>query len=279
MITTSIKYFKENVYIPKLRIPNQNIEFKDYKNIDYNDIIIKELGDDGNLILHMGIILPNDNAVNNGITFDIQLIKDELYHPHLEIARVLQKQGLGYKILLKFIKEFGHIYVTEARTLNKKEIPTIINKLKNESFIEHYKTNIGGELFVLNTNPDKNYLLDKYTDNIQENIKLYYSTSIPISISHFIELEVEERENYDIDEVNEWINKYNINDSTKLIWVSDKPYIAARYSMPAENWDNAEEIYNRNKNNYELNTYTSNDGIIIQESNDGDDGYLMILNK
>lgn len=160
---TSIKLFKENVYIPKLRIPNQDVPYKDYKNISYKDIVIDELGDDGNLILHMGIILPTDTSVNTGIALDIQLIKEELYHPHLEIARILQGQGLGYKILLKFIEEFGHIYVTEARTLNKKEIPAIIKKLKSEGFIEHYKTNIGGELFILNSNPNKNYLIDKYT--------------------------------------------------------------------------------------------------------------------
>ena len=54
---TSIKIFKEQIYIPKLRIPNENISVKDYKNINWNDIQIEELGDDGNNILHIGIIL------------------------------------------------------------------------------------------------------------------------------------------------------------------------------------------------------------------------------
>jgi len=119
----------------------------------------------------------------------------------------------------------------------------------------------------------------KYIKFYEDFNKIFYSTSSPITISEFIETEVDERGNYDIDDVNEWISKYGIKSNTNLIWVSDKPYIAARYSMPAEEWDDAEDIYNSDKDSYKVDIFTNDDGTIIDESNDGDDGYLMILNK
>jgi hypothetical protein len=90
------------------------------------------------------------------------MINDELYHPHIHIAKNLQGQGIGFKVLLKFIHEFGHMYVTEARTLNKEEIPKIMSKLKGDASIETYKTKSGGVLFILKTNPDKDNLISKY---------------------------------------------------------------------------------------------------------------------
>lgn len=48
--------------------------------------------------------------------------------------------------------------------------------------------------------------------------------------------------------------------------------------MPASGWDNAERIYNVNPNDYNVVTIPIRAGIIINESDDGDDGFLMILN-
>ena len=105
----------------------------------------------------------------------------------------------------------------------------------------------------------------------------YYTTSNPITLNEFIETEVNDRENYEIDEVNNWIKKYKISTNDYLIWVSTKPHIAARYEMPASDWDNCEEIYNNNPEDYYINTIKSDDGILISESDDGDDGFLFIL--
>jgi len=162
---TNIKLFKENIYVPKLRLPNENIKYSDYTNVDFNDIELIDLGNDGNNIIHLGVKFPNDQKVNDGIAFDIQMIFGELYHPHLHIAEILKHQGIGFKVVKKFIYDFGHMYVTEARTLNKKEIPVIINKLNSDSNIEHYKTNSAGDLFILSSNPDKDYLFDRYVTN------------------------------------------------------------------------------------------------------------------
>lgn len=105
----------------------------------------------------------------------------------------------------------------------------------------------------------------------------YYTTAEPMSIDDFIEIEVEDRENYDIDDVNEWISKYKIESDTKLLWVATTPHIAARYQMPAEDWDNAKEIYEENPDDYKVETVSSKSGTIIEESDDGDDGFVFIL--
>jgi len=165
MITTINEYklyLEEFKLIPGLRLPNENVEYKDYKNVNFNDIELTEEGDDGYSIMFIGVKLPGEELPNPGIILDIQIINDELYHPHRHIAKKLQGQGLGYKMTLKFIHEFGHIYTSKGRTLNDKEVPKMAEKLKNEPNIEHYQTKSNGDLFILKTDPNKNYLIEKY---------------------------------------------------------------------------------------------------------------------
>lgn len=110
--------------------------------------------------------------------------------------------------------------------------------------------------------------------------KEYYTTAkISFTIIDFIETEVEDRDNYDIKDVNEWISKYHIKKNDKLIWVATKPWIAARYLMNAADWDDAEKFYELNKEKYdkEINVYKANQGTIIEESDDGDGGYLFLF--
>lgn len=114
----------------------------------------------------------------------------------------------------------------------------------------------------------------KKFENFNDN---YYTTSRPMTINDFIEIEVKERNNYDVDEVNNWIKKYNITEDSILIWVTKKPHIAASYQMNASDWDNAEEIYNKNPNNYNVQTIKSNKGFLIPESNDGNEGFIFIF--
>ena len=100
-----------------------------------------------------------------------------------------------------------------------------------------------------------------------------------MNINKFIDIEVIERENYEIDDVNEWIEKYNITDNTDIIWVSTLPYIAVRYEMESGDWDNAEEIYNNDPSKYDIQILDSTQGFIITESDDGDDGFLFVFNR
>jgi hypothetical protein len=107
----------------------------------------------------------------------------------------------------------------------------------------------------------------------------YYTTSRPMTINNFIEIEVEERDNYEIDEVVNWIKKYKITENDKLIWVAMKPYIAARYEMSAEDWDYAEEIYNKKPNDFNVEIIKSNKGFLISETDDGDEGFIFVFHQ
>jgi hypothetical protein len=107
----------------------------------------------------------------------------------------------------------------------------------------------------------------------------YYTTSAPMDIDQFKETEVEERGNYTKGQVNKWVKTYGVTKDSSLLWVSTKPHIAARYQMDAGDWDNCEKIYNADKDKYDVRTVPANDGIVIPGSDDGDDGYVMILSK
>jgi hypothetical protein len=105
----------------------------------------------------------------------------------------------------------------------------------------------------------------------------YYTTSRVMNIEEFIDIEVNDRENYTIEDIKGWIEKYNINDNDSLIWVATEPYIAARYQMLAQDWDRAEEVYNENPDEYGVEIITATDGFIIPESDDGDNGYIFVI--
>jgi len=105
----------------------------------------------------------------------------------------------------------------------------------------------------------------------------YYTTSYPMTIKDFIDIEVEERGNYELKDVQEWVEDYSVTPNTKLLWVATKPYVAARYQMNADDWDNAETIYNENPNDFDVQVIDGSEGTIIEETDDGDDGYLFIF--
>lgn len=98
-----------------------------------------------------------------------------------------------------------------------------------------------------------------------------------MTLGEFIKIEVRERENYDMSDIKQWQSKYKINRNTEVLWVATEPWIAARYDMMAQDWDNAEDVYNSNKSDYNVEEIDSSRGTIIEESDDGDGGYLMIL--
>lgn len=93
---------------------------------------------------------------------------------------------------------------------------------------------------------------------------LYNSHGYYMSFLEFIKLEVFDRNNYEIEEVFNWIEKYNIELKDKVIWVSENRDII--------------KSYDGNEDNF-LFTYYSNDGTIIKESDDGNEGFLFIFNK
>jgi len=105
----------------------------------------------------------------------------------------------------------------------------------------------------------------------------YYTTSGPMTMDDFIDIEVEERENYDLDDVNEWIEKYDIKSNDDIIWVALEPHIAARYQMNGGDWDNAKEVYDGNPHDFDVKVIDSSKGFLIPETDDGDEGFIFVF--
>ncbi len=150
-----------------LRVPN-DIELigteDDYKNINFNDIEIID-GPESNGIYHLYVKLPNEPEINEGIILDIDLIgggEDSLYLIlNILLDFKLQRKGLGYKIHLKFINEFGNAFIRYDKVVNDEEMPRIWEKLKKEPNFEVYESEIG-KLCVLKSNPVKNEVIAKF---------------------------------------------------------------------------------------------------------------------
>lgn len=109
--------------------------------------------------------------------------------------------------------------------------------------------------------------------------KKYYSTSRIMPFSEFVEIEVEERSNYEEEDIKHWKKKYGITDDSKVIWVALEPHIAARYQMEPDDWDKAKELYEADPEKYEVDEYPTSKGTLIEESDDGDDGFIMVLKE
>jgi len=99
------------------------------------------------------------------------------------------------------------------------------------------------------------------TLNINESV-YYNSHGHTMLFSEFIELEVEDRENYEMSDIEEWMQKYNITMNSECIWVTEDKNIAKSYHFNNEH-DTVVEI-------------DSSLGFIIPESDDGDNGFLFI---
>lgn len=156
---TNIKEFK--IYLEKLSIPAlrlaKPVEHKDYSNINWNDIKLEQIDDNGHNIINLGVYI--DNTLEEGIALDVQLIGD-YFQLHPTIHENLQGQGLGFKIYKKFIHEFGNIYSAKGRRLN----PTIIkllNKFKNSDEYTYLDKN-GSILIILKANPDHDELVESF---------------------------------------------------------------------------------------------------------------------
>ena len=92
-------------------------------------------------------------------------------------------------------------------------------------------------------------------------------------MKEFIDLEVEERQNYTLPEIRIWMKKYHLTPKTEVIWVCNEPWQANRYNLPADDWHKANEI---EVGEGDVNEIDGKDGFIIEESDDGDDGYLFV---
>lgn len=116
---------------------------------------------------------------------------------------------------------------------------------------------------------------NKFKKHNSCSVKEYYSShGVPYSIKGFIELEVKDRQNYSLSEIRDWIRRYKVKRDSKMLWVSDKKWIANRYNLDVDKWGAAHLIP---ENKMTVWTFTSKEGFIIPESCDGDDGYIFVF--
>lgn len=156
---TNIQEFK--IYLEKLSIPTlrlaKPVEHKDYSNINWNDIKLEQIDDNGHNIINLGVYI--DNTLEEGIALDVQLVGD-YFQLHPTIHENLQGQGLGFKIYKKFIHEFGNIYSAKGRRLNP-IIIKLLNKFKNGDEYTYLDKN-GSILIILKANPDHDELVESF---------------------------------------------------------------------------------------------------------------------
>ena len=88
----------------------------------------------------------------------------------------------------------------------------------------------------------------------------YNSHGQSYTMADFVELEVKERDNYNMEDIDKWWELYDIGYNTPVIWVTSRERCADWYSEGGEVYDMTDKIVD-----------------IIEESCDGDDGYLAIL--
>jgi len=104
--------------------------------------------------------------------------------------------------------------------------------------------------------------------------KWYSSHGRAMPWSEFIELEVDERENYEMEEIQEWEEKYNLQPDTPVIWVTNMAMCKRQYIDPVWYQDDYKESMEDEKEDpVEITDIRE----IIHESDDGDEGYLAIL--
>jgi hypothetical protein len=152
---------KEALSIPSLRLP-KNIsvspeEIEKIKKVNWSDISIEDFGGSGS-IAHLGINLPFESKLVDGIVVDIQIIKDEIYQIHIHMAKELRGLGLGYKIYKALIKDLGHLYSGKGRRLNPM-VDVIWGKLKQDPDFECI-SNEKGDLCMIKNNPIKDTLVN-----------------------------------------------------------------------------------------------------------------------
>ena len=102
---------------------------------------------------------------------------------------------------------------------------------------------------------------------------VYFTTSGDQTLAEFIETEVKERENYTLKEINCWKKKYHLTNISIVIWVSPLKWRAYSYTLLADERDNARNIP---ESDMDVTVIKADNGFIIPESDDGDDGFVFV---
>jgi len=116
-------------------------------------------------------------------------------------------------------------------------------------------------------------------------IPVTYYTSMPSEITwkQMRETEVEDRQNYTLKQFDKIAKKYAINEDDRVIWVSPNKTVAVSYAALADERNNVLNLSGTKLDEYMhqhgifLNEFKSNDGILLKETDDGDEGFIFLL--
>jgi len=113
-----------------------------------------------------------------------------------------------------------------------------------------------------------------------EPMRYYNSHGVVMPWKSAKELELE-RDNYTLEEFEQWERIYGLKDSSPVIWITPDPLVAGSYAVEPE-WlaryhNESAEKQKEMAHGVDIYEITGSRNQIISESFDGDDGYLMVL--
>lgn len=126
--------------VPKNGLLDDN-EINNIKNIRWEDLVLTPMNEDSPVKIKVDV--PWESKISDGIDVFILLTGNDLYQIDINLAKELQGMGIGYKIYLSTIMNFGHLYSGKGRRHNNSEVPKIWEKLKNEPKIKCFSTQKG----------------------------------------------------------------------------------------------------------------------------------------
>lgn len=118
---------------------------------------------------------------------------------------------------------------------------------------------------------------------MNEEPKVYYSShGNACRWKELRELEVDERDNYPSEYFDDIEKKYGVTPEDMAIWVTDNIRVAMSYAALAEEYDNImsctdEDLTKWIEQEGQPYKYYLSDGFIIPETDDGDQGVILVI--
>lgn len=152
--------------MPSFALPNKlqptPEEYQMLKSLTWQDILVEPQENDEQMFrIDIGFRNGELNKFAESIVFSIQMISDMFYHPHLFLADEIQGMRIAPKLMKAFIMDFGHIYVTKARTHNP-DFTKMIQGMRNDPDFESFDNVKKSILIIKKGNPDKDVLIKKF---------------------------------------------------------------------------------------------------------------------
>ena len=156
----SYQLWESENLIPGMRLPiqvelNQD-EIEQVKNVKWEQLNWEDIGNDGKKLVWLDLISPFSKNIKDGIIVDIQPIGDHIYQIHINLAKSLQRKGLGSKIYRSLVDWAGHLYSGKGRRHNP-TVNKIWKDLKDQEGVTCLSSRLG-DICISNKNPEKELL-------------------------------------------------------------------------------------------------------------------------